>query len=172
MRPPAWCSPPTCSSTSAAYSRIGDALHAAYTTHETVEPPRTTVPGLDLASAYRIQQHQENLFLEQGHRIIGRKIGLTSLAMQQQLGVDSLDFGFVTDRMLFTESDGVPADRHRSADHGKAIIILNPVEPPTLMRNTVYCALSPEAAVPGKVRDEIAESLAQMVETVQSYVAG
>jgi acetaldehyde dehydrogenase len=53
------------------------------------------------------------------------------------------------------------------ADHGKAIIVLNPAEPPILMRNTVYCSL-PEGADQGA----IAESIEAMVAEVGGYVPG
>ncbi len=58
------------------------------------------------------------------------------------------------------------------AKQGKAILILNPVDPPMLMRNTVYCSLPAEAAEPGEIRDQIKNSIEQMVKTVQSYVPG
>jgi acetaldehyde dehydrogenase len=50
---------------------------------------------------------------------------------------------------------------------GKAIIVLNPAEPPILMRNTVYCAL-PD----GADRDAIAASIEAMVADVAAYVPG
>jgi acetaldehyde dehydrogenase len=53
------------------------------------------------------------------------------------------------------------------AAHGKAIIVLNPAEPPILMRNTVYCAL-PE----GADRAAITTSVQAMVAEVASYVPG
>ncbi len=53
------------------------------------------------------------------------------------------------------------------ADRGKAIIILNPAEPPILMRNTVYCAL-PE----GADHDAIERSVAEMAAEVATYVPG
>jgi acetaldehyde dehydrogenase len=53
------------------------------------------------------------------------------------------------------------------AGRGKAIIILNPAEPPILMRNTVYCAL-PEGADPGA----ITRSVEAMVAEVAAYVPG
>ncbi|MDO4761620.1 MAG: acetaldehyde dehydrogenase (acetylating) [Corynebacterium sp.] len=58
------------------------------------------------------------------------------------------------------------------AKRAKAILILNPVEPPMLMRNTVYCSLPAEAAEPGPLQDQITQSIEHMVETVQSYVPG
>jgi acetaldehyde dehydrogenase len=53
------------------------------------------------------------------------------------------------------------------AGRGKAIIILNPAEPPLLMRNTVYCAISPDAD-----RDAIAGSIAATAAQVAEYVPG
>ena len=42
------------------------------------------------------------------------------------------------------------------ASRGKAMIILNPVEPPMIMRNTVFCSIPAEAAEPGALQDAIA----------------
>jgi acetaldehyde dehydrogenase len=53
------------------------------------------------------------------------------------------------------------------ADRGKAIIILNPVEPPMIMRDTVFCAIGPDAD-----RAAIATSIHEMVLDVQQYVPG
>jgi acetaldehyde dehydrogenase len=52
------------------------------------------------------------------------------------------------------------------ADKGKALIILNPAEPPILMRDTIYCEV--------KNMDEgaITKSIEQMIETVNQYVPG
>jgi acetaldehyde dehydrogenase len=55
---------------------------------------------------------------------------------------------------------------------GKAIILLNPVEPPMIMRNTVFCAIPAEAAEPGPVRDAVTASIEAMVHTVRGYVPG
>jgi len=53
------------------------------------------------------------------------------------------------------------------ATKGKAIIILNPADPPITMRDTIFCSL-PEDADHGKVED----SIRQMVESVSTYVPG
>lgn len=52
------------------------------------------------------------------------------------------------------------------ADQGKAIIILNPAEPPILMRDTIYCE------VKNMDQEKISRSIAEMVETVKQYVPG
>jgi acetaldehyde dehydrogenase len=53
------------------------------------------------------------------------------------------------------------------AQRGKAIIILNPVEPPMIMRDTVFCAIPP-----GADQDAITASVHEMVTSVQAYVPG
>jgi acetaldehyde dehydrogenase (acetylating) len=68
----------------------------------------------------------------------------------------------------FTETTSKAIEVVGGADKGKAIIILNPAEPPIMMRNTVY-ALVEE----GKMNEQaIRESIAAMEKTVQSYVPG
>jgi len=53
------------------------------------------------------------------------------------------------------------------AARGKAVIILNPVEPPMIMRDTVFCAISPDSD-----QDAITASVAEMVASVAEYVPG
>lgn len=72
----------------------------------------------------------------------------------------------------FMETTSRALEKVGGAKKAKAILILNPVEPPMLMRNTVYCALPPEAAEPGELQDRIRQSISEMVERVQSYVPG
>ena len=59
-------------------------------------------PTLTPAQAYAIQSAWLELKLAKGARIIGRKIGLTSRAMQELLGVDQPDYGFLLDSMMVT----------------------------------------------------------------------
>ncbi len=67
----------------------------------------------------------------------------------------------------FTETTAHGLQTVGGAQRGKAIIILNPVEPPLIMRDTVFCAISPDAD-----QDAISESIHQMVSVVESYVPG
>ncbi|QRY42618.1 acetaldehyde dehydrogenase (acetylating) [Mycolicibacterium boenickei] len=67
----------------------------------------------------------------------------------------------------FTETTAGALQSVGGARRGKAIIILNPVEPPLIMRDTVFCAIPPASD-----RDAITESVHQMVAAVQQYVPG
>ena len=70
------------------------------------------------------------------------------------------------DEFTFTTARGLEVIG--GAKQGKAIIILNPADPPILMRNTIYVLLDSEDAD----RDAIVESVEAMVKAVQAYVPG
>jgi acetaldehyde dehydrogenase len=72
----------------------------------------------------------------------------------------------------FTDTTSAALEVVGGARRGKAIIILNPVDPPMMMRNTVFCAIPEEAAEPGALQDRLNESIHAMVATVQEYVPG
>ena len=62
-------------------------------------PLSETYPGLASSEAYAIQSALLEIKLAQGARLVGHKIGLTSEAMQRQMGVDQPDYGFLLDTM-------------------------------------------------------------------------
>ncbi|GAA0381274.1 acetaldehyde dehydrogenase 2 [Acrocarpospora corrugata] len=68
----------------------------------------------------------------------------------------------------FTETTARAIEVVGGAGRGKAIIVLNPADPPLLMRDTVYC-LCPDA---GADRAAIARSVAEMAAAVRAYVPG
>ncbi|MFF2026658.1 acetaldehyde dehydrogenase (acetylating) [Streptomyces sp. NPDC058171] len=67
----------------------------------------------------------------------------------------------------FTETTAAAVEEVGGAARGKAIIVLNPVEPPMIMRDTVYCAIPADAD-----RDAVTESVVRQVERVRRYVPG
>jgi acetaldehyde dehydrogenase len=69
----------------------------------------------------------------------------------------------------FTETTSLAIEKVGGAARGKAIIVLNPAEPPLMMRDTVYC-LCDQAS--DDDRDAIEASVEAMVAEVQSYVPG
>lgn len=72
-------------------------------------PVRDLIGGDELATAYAVQQRLIALRLGSGAQIVGRKIGLTSPAVQRQLGVDQPDFGVLFDDMAYEHDDVIPA---------------------------------------------------------------
>ncbi len=67
------------------------------------------IAGLD--SAYAVAALNTQARIEAGARIVGKKVGLTSKAVQQQLGVDQPDFGVLFDDMEFLDGSDVPMSR-------------------------------------------------------------
>lgn len=67
----------------------------------------------------------------------------------------------------FVETTASAIESVGGADRAKAIIVLNPAQPPTAMRNTVFCAVAPDADV-----HALFDSIADMVAAVQQYVPG
>jgi acetaldehyde dehydrogenase len=70
----------------------------------------------------------------------------------------------------FTETTSEAIRLVGGAEVGKAIIVLNPADPPIVMRDTVFCLVEGVAA--GLAEDEIAASVQRMVESVREYVPG
>lgn len=81
---------------------LAAALFAARASGQPIAPVRFTEPSLDIDAAYAIQKLNVDRLITDGARRVGRKIGLTSLAVQRQLGVDQPDFGVLLDSMVRT----------------------------------------------------------------------
>ncbi len=67
----------------------------------------------------------------------------------------------------FTKTTSKALEEVGGADIGKAIMVLNPADPPIIMRNTVFCALAE-----GYDEAVVSKSIVDMVEQVQEYVPG
>jgi 2-keto-4-pentenoate hydratase len=86
-------------------------LREASRTARPCAPVRDLLGTSDLASAYAVQRANVERALAAGARRIGRKIGLTSRAVQQQLGVDQPDFGVLLDDMAVGQDEPVRPGR-------------------------------------------------------------
>lgn len=85
----------------AAILTAAELLFNARQTRRPVAPVRSLLPDGDISAAYAVQSRNLQRGLAAGARIAGRKIGLTSLAVQRQLGVAQPDFGVLLDNMDF-----------------------------------------------------------------------
>jgi 2-keto-4-pentenoate hydratase len=90
---------------SAAVDRLATALE----TRVPCAPVRDLIGTDDLPAAYAVQQGLVERRLAGGAKVVGRKIGATSKAVQDQLGVDQPDFGYLLDEMdVSHDVDGTP----------------------------------------------------------------
>nr|ART36375.1 C562 [uncultured bacterium] len=76
-----------------------------------IPPIRSQLSDLDVDAAYVVQQENTTRWQAEGRRLVGSKIGLTSRAVQKQLGVDRPDFGVLFADMLVAEDEPVAVGR-------------------------------------------------------------
>ncbi len=94
-----------------AQAKAADLLSSAYQTRVPIEPLVDTCDGLTLDDAYEIQLLQIRRRVAAGARVKGHKVGLTSAAMQRQMGVDQPDYGHLLDDMFWLEYQPIPVSR-------------------------------------------------------------
>jgi 2-keto-4-pentenoate hydratase len=90
---------------------IAAALLGAYASGNPIDPPTQAHPGLTAEDAYEIQLIQVRRWTADGALVKGHKVGLTSAAMQRQMGVRQPDYGHLLDRMFLLEHEPVPVSR-------------------------------------------------------------
>lgn len=88
-----------------------DLLERATRTGVACEPLVDLLGPSDIALAYEVQTIITERRLAEGARLVGRKIGLTSEAVQKQIGVDRPDFGVLFDDMSYGDGETIPYDR-------------------------------------------------------------
>jgi 2-keto-4-pentenoate hydratase len=91
--------------------RAADQLDEAARTRVPCDPIRPLIESGGLDAAYAVQALLADAAEKSGRTVVGRKIGLTSVAVQKQLGVDQPDFGFLFDDMAFGDAQEVSINR-------------------------------------------------------------
>jgi len=92
------------------HADLAGRLRAAYS-GAPVPPLRDGLEPTDVDGAYKVQSINTRFWVEDGRRIVGRKIGLTSEAVQKQLGVDRPDFGVLFADMEIANGGVLPTSR-------------------------------------------------------------
>jgi len=80
-------------------SEYAEKLRIARDTKTPIDPIRDAIGIDNIEMAYQIQHANTKFQIENGARLVGKKIGLTNKAVQAQLGVDQPDFGALFDHM-------------------------------------------------------------------------
>ena len=95
--------------TPALIEQLGDELYQALTQRQVLEPLTNRYADITIEDAYAIQQKMLARRLAAGEKVVGKKIGVTSQAVMNMLGVFQPDFGWLTDGMVYNEGEAIPA---------------------------------------------------------------
>jgi 2-keto-4-pentenoate hydratase len=90
---------------------VADRLYEAHQTATPCPPVAGELGSGGIEAAYAAQEQNTRRWLGDGRRLVGRKIGLTSPAVQRQLGVDQPDYGMLFADMAVDEGAEVDASR-------------------------------------------------------------
>ena len=89
--------------------KVARKIRNAWKNGKTIKPVRDSLPKGDVDAAYQVQEINTEYWIDQGRRVVGRKIGLTAKAVQIQLGVDQPDYGMLYADMCVVDGDEIPA---------------------------------------------------------------
>jgi 2-oxopent-4-enoate/cis-2-oxohex-4-enoate hydratase len=92
---------------------LGDELFAALRGRAVLDPLTARQPGIDIDDAYRVSLRLLERRQQDGERVIGKKIGVTSKPVQDMLGVHQPDFGFLLDTMRVADGTAVSLSHAR-----------------------------------------------------------
>ncbi|OBB92377.1 2-keto-4-pentenoate hydratase [Mycobacterium sp. 852002-30065_SCH5024008] len=87
-------------------------LAQAERSREPIAPLTAAHPDIDVVDAYEIQLINIRQRVAEGARVLGHKVGLSSKAIQQMMGVDEPDYGHLLDEMELFEDTPVKANRY------------------------------------------------------------
>ena len=82
-------------------AKYGDELYEALTQRRTLAPLTKRAPEITIEDAYRISLRMVQKRVDAGETIVGKKIGVSSKAVQDMLNVHQPDFGFLTNGMVY-----------------------------------------------------------------------
>lgn len=137
---------------------IARRLRDAYQTGP-VPPLRDGLEATDVAGAYAVQQINTRFWQDGGRRIVGRKIGLTSVAVQKQLGVHQPDYGVLFDDAMLPNGGDLLRSRvlQPKAEAEVAIILGRDLNNPMASADDVLaaseCAVAAIEIVDSRIAD-------------------
>lgn len=124
-----------------------------------IAPLRAGLAPGDGDGAYAVQAINTRFWVEQGRRIVGRKIGLTAAAVQKQLGVDQPDFGVLFDDMAIADGGVLRASQviQPKAEAEIALILARDIDDPAageaIVARAVECVAPAIEIVDSRIAD-------------------
>ncbi|MDX2370514.1 MAG: 2-oxopent-4-enoate hydratase [Colwellia sp.] len=91
--------------------QCGDELYDAMRKRQTLRPFTERFDDFTIDDAYHVSLRMVERRVQSGERIIGKKIGVTSKAVQNMLNVYQPDFGYLTDSMAYSEGEEMPISK-------------------------------------------------------------
>jgi 2-keto-4-pentenoate hydratase len=88
---------------------LAQMLIEAEQTRKPIAPITEPDPGISVEEAYGVQLRIMEMKISSGQVVVGKKIGLTSAAMQAMLGVKEPDYGHILNGMVVMEGEKIPA---------------------------------------------------------------
>lgn len=147
--------------------RLARRLYDAERAAAPVPPLTADHPDLTIADAYAIQSAGRALRVADGARLVGRKVGLTSRPMQELVGVDQPDLGYLTDTMVSPDGATMPA--HLIAPRVEAEIAVRlaaPLAGPDLSIDDVLGAIEAVAPAIEVIDSRVADWRIRIADTI------
>ncbi|ONH30846.1 2-keto-4-pentenoate hydratase [Pseudofrankia asymbiotica] len=144
--------------TTASVEAAADRLQLATASGIPCAPITDLVPAGDIDAGYQVQSRLTERRLAAGARIVGRKIGLTSAAVQSQIGVDRPDFGVLFDDMRYADDELIEMGRllQPKAEAEVAFLLSRDIEDasdPAVVRGAVELAFPALEIVDSRIAD-------------------
>jgi 2-keto-4-pentenoate hydratase len=124
-----------------------------------LEPLSRRHPALTAADAYAIQEEYATLRRSEGAKLVGRKIGCTSRAVQELFGIDQPDYGHIFDAMLVPNGGAIERDS-----------LIDPMAEPEIAFVLRTGLRGPVVSIADVL--EATESVAPCIEVIDSRIAG
>ena len=129
-------------------AQIAAELAEADRTHAVIPRITARYPEATVEDSYAIQGVWRDKNIAAGRRLVGRKIGLTSKAMQQATGITEPDYGVMFDDTVYASGDGIPVDHFSNVrvEVELAFVLKEPLEGPDCTLEDALAAI--DYAVP------------------------
>jgi 2-oxopent-4-enoate/cis-2-oxohex-4-enoate hydratase len=129
------------------------ALFSALRSRSAIDPLTLSEPDMTIEDAYEISLGLMNLRIAEGEKVIGKKIGVTSKAVQSMLNVHQPDFGYLTDQMVYSNGEMLPVSTHMIAPRAEgeiAFILKRDLAGPGITNAGVIACLETRLCLPIK----------------------
>jgi 2-oxo-hept-3-ene-1,7-dioate hydratase len=129
-------------------AQIADELAEADRTHAVIPRITARYPDATVEDSYTIQGVWRDRMIADGRRLVGRKIGLTSKAMQQATGITEPDYGVMFDDTVYASGAEIPVEKFSNVriEVELAFVLKTPLEGPDCTLEEALAAI--DYAVP------------------------